>query len=186
MPGKGIIIAAVPRSGSSLIASIFAAHGVWVGMHHHKTNMANTPVPYPSFENRNIDAWFKDPLGVGLDELVQALVPAGKRWLYKCKPDKAQKAVQKLARFQPLLVRVVRQPRGIIKSSASGKEDVRRRQIRQLANMPGPAIYSDAVLDRDFSSLEAAFEYCGLDFSAQIAEAQIVDELWHHRESASC
>ena len=172
-----VIIAAIPRSGSSLIAGIFAAHGLWVGRFE-KKDQVKTPTPYESFENTDIDNWFRHGIGP-LQYVVDTILPEGKRLVYKCSPWKAQQAHKSLT--DSCLVRCCRNFESIVKSSPDGQRQHRIEQLVTLFNMPGPFIDVDAVLARDFTTLACAFEHCGVRFIPAKAEAQIDDSLWHHR-----
>lgn len=175
---RPIIIAAVPRSGSSLIAGIFHAHGVWVG-NFHKKQMAKTPVYYDSFENIEIDNWFRDK-NQSLIGLVETITPKDARWLYKCGPEKARIAMSELADLAPVLIRVTRKIESIVASSADFKAKMRCKQMANVMSMIGPLVDSDAVISRDFTSLKNAIEHAGLKFDPELAEKQIDNSLWHH------
>lgn len=176
-----VIIAAVPRSGSSLVAGIFAAHGLWVGRDGIK-GAEWTAVPYRDYENKDIDEWFRSGKQ-SLSQYLAEIVPDGKRLAYKCRPDKAEKMKGKL-NGQCQVVRCFRRFDSIVASDVKnkGKKEVSRGyQMIELCNLPGPPIDVDAVMARDFGTLANAFDHCGIVFDPAIAEAQIKDRLWHHR-----
>jgi len=43
------------------------------------------------------------------------------------------------------------------------------------------AVYPEALIDGDFSSLEAAFLHCGLEYQQKIATDFVDAKLWHFR-----
>lgn len=172
-----VVIAAIPRSGSSLTAKIFAAHGLWVGRHE-KNNQVKTPVPYYRYENIDVDEWFRTRNG-NLERLIDNLKPNGTRLVYKASPIKAVTVAGAL--HDADLVCCKRKFASIIKSSPVGTEKHRREQLATLEGIDAPVIDVDAVIARDFTTLEAAFRHCKIPFNPEIAEAQIDDSLWHHR-----
>ena len=172
-----VIVAAIPRSGSSLIAGIFAAHGLWAGRFE-KKDQVKTPTPYDSFENTDIDNWFRHGIGP-LQYVVDSILPEGKRLVYKCSPAKARQAYKALPDSH--LVRCCRNFESIVRSSPDGQRQHRTEQLMTLFSMSGPFIDTDAVIARDFTTLACAFEYCGIAFDPATAEGQIDDSLWHHR-----
>ncbi|MDB4311999.1 hypothetical protein N9937_01075 [bacterium] len=175
-----VIIAAVPRSGSSLVAGIFEAHGLWIGRDGIK-GADWTKNPYRDYENKDIDQWFrngKEPL----QQYLESITPQDKRLVYKCRPDKAKKMKAKL-NGQCQIVRCFRRFDSIVASDVEnkGKKEIsRNQQVIDLCNLPGPPIDVDAVMARDFGTLANAFDHCGQTFVATLAEAQIDDSLWHH------
>ncbi len=175
-----VIIVGVPRSGSSLIAKIFTAHGFWIGRYG-KKGLKWTPTPYPDYENEDIDEWYRtrqEPLS----KLIERLVPAGMRLVYKCSPWKAQIALDELPGV--LIVRCSRKFESIIKSGLMiGRPNItlRKTQVSELNEMEGPSVDVDAVMARDFHTLAYALDYCGVVFDPVITEAQIDDSLWHHK-----
>ena len=172
-----VIIAAIPRSGSSLAASIFAAHGLWVGEHRIK-DQVKTPTPYDSFENVQIDQWFRNRREP-LQALVDSILPKGKLLVYKCSPAKAKDAHQQLS--GSTVVRCLRNFESIVKSSPDGQREHRATQLVTLASINGSIIDIDAVMARNFSSLKAAMAECGITFNHDLAESCIDDSLWHHQ-----
>ncbi len=166
-----IIIVAPPRSGSSMVASIFAANGVWCGEHPLK-RMSNTPVPYPSFENKAIESVLR------LGGRIADAVPDDCLWFFKGGPRWAWLI---LAQYPDAkIVKVKRKQKSILASSDAGKKHGRIAQIKQVDKFDGPYIDSDEILKGDLSSIAEAFDYCGLRLDEGIAKKCIHPDLWHH------
>ena len=172
-----VIIAAIPRSGSSLVCKIFVAHGLWVGRSE-KNNQVKTPTPYDRYENLDIDQWFRDGIG-NLPDLVDRIKPDGSRLVYKCSPTKALIVADNL--YRATLVKCHRKFASILKSSPDGTGEYRHQQLEVLDSINAPSVDVDAVMARDFTTLAVAMEHCGIKHDAAITEAQIDDSLWHYR-----
>lgn len=172
---RPIIIAAVPRSGSSLIAGIFAAHGVWVGGFSKKV-MSNTPIPYDSYENDDVNKWFLSDGEIDLFDIV----PKDSRWFYKCSPEKAIRILKVLD--NPVCVKIERKPKSIILSSADVKHIhvIRMKQMAMLEEMDGMWISSDDIMAGNFSGIKSVFTDIGLVFDQSKANKVIDRGLWHH------
>ena len=172
-----VIIAGIPRSGSSLVCKIFAAHGLWVGRSG-INNQVKTPTPYNRYENQDIDQWFKTGRG-SFQKFIDRIKPEGKRLVYKCSPVKAVRLAGKLDK--PAMIKCHRKFNSILKSSPDGTSNHRRKQRKVLASIKAPSVDVDALIARDFTTIEAAMKHCGIKYDPAITEAQIDDSLWHHR-----
>lgn len=49
----------------------------------------------------------------------------------------------------------------------------------------GVWVDTDEIISGDYSSLENAFDYCGIPLNVGIAEEQIDRKLWHHNISST-
>lgn len=180
---KPIIILATPRTRSSMVAAIFAAHGVWTG----KTSVIQAG--YDGFENRQIKTFLKDtygPLpditgdefyyqpdpGIDLAGFINGLVREN-RWLFKC----AVNYFHLFRSFDPVFIFVTRNlgdtvDSYVAKASRTGDPMIdsdmatrvigkRLSIIRSLA-MYGVTIDTDEVMGGDLSAVRAALKYAGI------------------------
>jgi len=175
-----VLIAALPRSGSSLVAKIFMAHGLWVGRVGEKGHNW-TKSPYCDYENRDIDQWYRDRRQP-LPKLIEKITPKGQRLLYKCSPWKARIFLREMP--DSTVIKTCRTMKSIIKSGATVNNPdaaLRMKQKTELDDIGGTTVDVDALIDRDFTTIKSAIERCGLVFDAELTESQIDDSLWHHR-----
>ena len=191
-----IIIISLPRSGSSMTAGIFAKHGVWTG-------------PCINADNKNPRGYFESlPFKRKIIEQVGAIVHKGilaqhdPGW-----PGIARKVIESngymggpwlvkhSAMYYPLWVDMnpkfvcVRrdlqsiersgQKSGLLRNSAAIQPHVEAMDyVRD--NFGGVDVFTDKVVAGDFSSLERAFDHCGIDFDPAIADEFVDPKLWHH------
>lgn len=180
-----ILIAAVPRSGSSLIAKIFVEHGIWCGDCKVKSDQYETPVPYPAFENIAIDDWiysqmeFRSEKVCDFDDLMRAINPGDLRWLYKGKPRFIHYILKQIPNEKPFIVKTKRVEENIIKSWGFKPSNLVT-HLNALQMLHGEVVDVDAVMARNFKTLEFIFDKCGLEFNRDIAESCIDDGLWHY------
>ena len=150
---------------------------MWVG-EHRKKEQDKTPTPYDSYENVDMDNWFKHYRG-SLRGVVDRILPKGRRLVYKCSPYKALVAHKQLP--DSTLILCHRKFKSIIKSSPDGTLQQRKDQLATIETIDAPIVDVDAVIARDFSTIHAAIEHCGIEFDAAVTESCIDDSLWHHK-----
>ena len=199
-----ILIMAMPRSGSSMIAGIFAAHGVWVG-----NNKAGGRNPKGSFENtalRNLVMMLYD--GKGLVErgetahsiqtfrmLVESAIEAdgykGGPWLWKGSAMYWPAWHQ----FEPKWIVCRRELDAVLRSSLDppyvyGRllaDAVRRiierheAQLNVLVGKGALEVDTAAVVSGDYTTIKAAIEDCGLAFDEDATRAFVDPTQWHYR-----
>jgi len=202
-----IVILMAPRSGSSMVAGIFAAHGVWVGKdlrtknehnqegffeHNYLQRLTCSLFPGDEGWNEHVPPSMKQAI---LDKLVATAQADGYisgPWLYKS--EAVQFPLWK--GLNPKWVCVRRDADAIFKSSRNsglvGKRSTDE-QVRKtiqnnvekmdyvVENLNGVNVYSDEVIDGDMSSLDRAFQYCGLALDSKKAASCIRPEHWHYR-----
>lgn len=175
------------RSGSSLVASIFAAHGFNYG------DEFDHPFNYHTRESVTIKKWVADvksAAGYQNGEFCKPLdeLPPHDVSLIKI-------GVEYWPLFKPLnwhVVTVYRNPANIVRSvMAKNPGDLaevtaltHRRmemmeQVRREAN--GAEVNADEIMAGDFSSVSAAFEHFGLPFDEAKARACVEPSKWHFR-----
>jgi hypothetical protein len=169
------------RCGSSTVAGIFHAHGVWCGTKQKPDE--NNPRGY--FENRKLKeglrAWagfdFTGPIPEfkpGWRKEVEGIIKAdgykNGPWMYK-----HGAFFHKLwQEFNPAIVKVQRNTADVFKSykecgflkKYTDKELIYiiDRQKEIMDHLPGVTINAELLFERNYKELEIAFGYCGLDF----------------------
>lgn len=194
---KPIILLTVPRSGSSMTASIFHAHGVWSG----PTKPADHNNPHGYYESipflKHVHRYTKyatfptvDQYDFGWKEKVQVILS---EYGYKGGPWFMKHSARHMGLwndFQPKFVCIIRKENSIhqswkkINRERNTKISIRK-DLEAMAyirkNVPHAAVYTDDVVRGDYTSLRNAFDYCGLTFSEEIAKSKIDPSLWHHK-----
>ena len=181
------------RSGSSLVTKIFHAHGCWVGSTAVDPNTAKSNKPaYPVYEWTELK-WAMKPKGAGwkLDgtfvkpDPVRALEVEGvirKRteayFIWKGLPDYHPY----LMPYNPKIITIKRKIENVIASEEADPywASVTRRRVELMEELNGVEVDTDQVISGDFTSLEAAFDHCGIAFDPLLSERQIDRSLWHH------
>lgn len=197
-----ILIMALPRSGSSMTAGIFHAHGVWVGA----CRAPNRNNPKGHFESNVIrDALISTHGAIvhagelakpvpGFREAVTAALEAdgyeGGPWLWKgsCLYWPAW------FEFSPQWI-VVRRPKDATFRSCRSSQvfgaglsderlqeviDIHHRELDKLVTEHGAIeVDTDAVANGDDSTVRRAIERCGLTFDAAITDHFVDKALWH-------
>jgi hypothetical protein len=180
-----IVLLCTSRSGSSMIASMFAASGLNCGE-------VSYTQGYCAFENmamkdhikamakrgRNIFPEWVPALG-GTQELAQKL----NLQLFKCsvecwKPFEPFSTAVKIKRNIHSAAKSVTDKNG---SDYNEAVDMINERYRLLDGIDGPTINTDKVIAGDLSEVRQAFEYCGLEFDEAQAQACIKPEMWHYR-----
>ena len=175
------------RSGSTLTARIFLRHlrgeigqangehkGIenWIRQRYTKDHQNPCPLPYlPGFreylDSLKLDLWKGDVMYFPLfenekavfikrdvDSVVKSLMAKNNR-AAKQDPEKVKNLIQ-----------------------------TRYNYMDQIQSVYGGAtVYTDELIEGDYSSLEMAFEYCGLPFNPEIARSEIDPKRWHFPHS---
>lgn len=200
MAWRPIVIIGMPRSGTSMTAGIFAKHGVWVG----ETRQGDAHNPKGYFENLAVKrliyrcAGMKrltahnhlvEPVDGWADGIRDILAREGYRggpWLVK----HGAMAWRLWHEFEPNWVcvrrrnsvesarRMVRPGNGLTLREIV---DFHRRQMDIVRDRHGGVdVFTDDVVQGDYSSLERAFAHCGLTFDPAIADTFVEPRYWHH------
>lgn len=191
-----IVILAMPRSGSSMTAGIFAKHGVWSGRCRSGDNMN----PKGHFENLDI----KDELIRRHGRLGQATVPASadkgfRSFVEKFAPKEGKWMVKHSSmyrmawsEFNPRFVCVRRRIEGLMGSNGKTgflgtKDPDRMRAIIGAHNEQmniavslygGVNVYPDEWMMGDYRSIEKALGYCGIEPDRGIIEDFVEPAYW--------
>lgn len=184
-----IIILGSPRSGTSLTAEIFAAHGVWIGTSRERDEWNE----HGYFENVML-AEFRhvSNYGAGMDRrVVEDLIvddgyPGGP-WLVKHSPPTWRAWCQ----FQPKWVLVRRSTEDIIKSRIRCEQWPMSMAEHRIAvdtddaildgvnrYLGAPQVRPQEFIDGDWSGMRIAFAHCGLELDVDLARACIDKGLW--------
>lgn len=198
---RPVIILMTSRTGSSMVAGIFAHHGLWCGEEYYTGSGLGKD--YLSYETVAVKEWLRPRYGLQgatlvSDELADEfrafignLVPKGPRWMVKC----GVMFWPIFAQFEPHLIFVKRNFESSVaaimgRPGAAGEAEVRSVIERRYALMDaiqakhgGRVIDTDALIDGDFTGIKAAFDYCGLEFVEDLARQVIDPELWHFRNA---
>lgn len=190
-----IIILGSPRSGTSLVASIFAAHGVFVGT----SREADSGNPKGYYENVMLaEMRYRMGHGDGLDPaLVEDTLYAdgyiGGPWLVKHSPP----TWRSWRRFTPKWVLIHRAEDETLRSRINCAQwDMTEAEHRiaiqtDEATVPGIKKHIGGVdvwpaefFTGRWDALADAFAFCGLDFDPEIAESRTYPDLWNEKEIA--
>ena len=202
---RPILILAMPRSGSSMTAGIFAKHGVWCGgctapnefnakgyfenkrlkreliIRYGKLTAAG---PVTDFEERP-EVVPQDGFAQSVREIIRAEGYRQGPWLFKF----SALYWRAFDDFDPLYVGVRRA--GVADANLGrvrmfGTPDRGRveRMVRlhydAIEASGAPVVDTDAVVRGDYGTLQSAFDHCGLPFEPEVADHFVDPALWHH------
>ena len=197
MVNKHVVIIGLTRSGTSMVAGLFAHHGVFSGT-------------CKEADSRNAKGFFEH---VGFTNIVLELYGRGKvsrgeplnphpgfrrRMLTSLEEDGYEKGPWMIKHapvyyktwydFEPSFV-LVRRDTASISGSAeelgwkSGRAHIAegQRLLNNLAEeLKAPQVMSNELIEGNYASIRLAFEHCGLDFDEKIATEFIEPGLWKH------
>lgn len=197
-----ILIMAMPRSGSSMTAGIFAAHGVWTG-----TSKPPSEVnPKGTFEQQAIKrliiksegdsvaegrmSCYNENIHERIIELRDADGYEGGPWLWKGSALYSPLFVH----FRPKWVVCRRDKEASFASIRDSRlfgnriDDARLRRVIDIHHdaMDGLLLFGAAEVDTkavangDFTTIRAAVEYCGLEFDEKATREFVDPSLWRH------
>lgn len=178
-----------------MTAGIFANHGVWVG-------------PYKPGDHRNQKGYYESlPFKQAIIAKVGPIVHKGIlapeiQWRETAERILAENGytvgpwlVKHSAMYYPLwhefkpkFVCARRDPASVEKSGRESGMFRAKSAIQPHVeamdyvrdHLGGVDVFTDKVVAGDFSSLERAFDYCGIEFSREIADEFIDPQLWHY------
>lgn len=185
-----ILIMMTSRSGSSLVASIFAAHGYAHG------DCYSHQFDYKTFESADVKqlTWEMNEKGLHRRGQFCEYYP-GAREIAATGISLIKVGVEYYRVFKPLewhTVAVRRNPENIIKSVMEKNpgvlQEVRDLTYRRMAMLDhvvhdsgGANIDADQIMAGDFSGVRAAFDHFGLLFDEAAARRCVKPEKWHHK-----
>ena len=196
-----ILVLMTSRSGSSLVAGIFAAHGFDTGgpivlaAGYYDTEGRKVTAGYETFENAAVNQFMRD-------HKTELKLITGQFCDYipgveKCIPPNGvvKIGVEYLTLFEkldPMVIAVRRDTVSISRSlaskrghpdQASGVEHaVRSRMMaldRAVRKWNGAWIDVDQIMAGDFSGVKAAFDHHGIPFDEAKARACVNPDIWH-------
>lgn len=174
---ENFLILSTGRSGSSLIAGIFAHHGVWVGKSH--PGDQNNQKGY--FENIDVKRAIHEHYGK--DFLTQTREdPIFTQKLRKILPERWMVKIGALhydvfSAFKPLYIKLWRDRGQILRSyERTGflknypAEEIIDNQHKIMNSLPGIDIWTEDVVNGVYEDLIRAFDYVGVPFSHDIVD----------------
>lgn len=189
---NNVIILALPRSGSSMITSIFRKHGLNIGSKGHENEFG-----YQTYENIKIRQMvnnichvtgtppvkkFKSGVNDGHIKRIFSM-HMKEPWLYKVGPQDHDVLKSLDAKF----VVVSRDLDSVTDSQIEkrgGNWELKRQAnsiiMDYMLSFGYPVVNSDEVIGGDYLSLESAFHYCGLELDQRKVEECIDRKMWHH------
>lgn len=187
--GRPIVILSSPRSGSSMVAGCFAAHGVWVGPDKEPDEMN----PKGWFENQQLaHLRFRDALTPeNVDEVIRKQGYTGGPWLHKHTPRYAHC----WRHFNPIWVFVRREIGSIAKSRMASNglyDDPNIETGRSVAledqmamndvrdRVGGFDVWAGKIIAGDYSDLYPAFDAADLPLIPKLLNEWVEPDLWHH------
>ena len=194
---RPIAILCTSRTGSSLIAGIFSAHGLNCGT-------PGESLGYTTYESqevkavlrsigewhiaqrggfRNGEEWisFDDGHTAALYDVVTqheiGLIKCGLEYWRALAATWFELPVIKIRRDLDSAAQSVADKRG--EDFETVREIVRKR-FGQLDTIPGVTVNTDDVIAGDLTTLRGAFDYCGIDFCEFTARSVIEPDRWHY------
>lgn len=199
-----ILIMATPRSGSSMTAGIFAAHGVWTG----RVREGEGRNPKGFFESRTIRAHIVEHFGrrvksgrvcerlagwrARIEPLLEAEGYDGGPWLWKGSaiywpawhewPNPKWVVVR---RDKDATIRSLQKPPYALATTDEAElarlVDLHHAELDKLVAEHGAfEVDAQAVALGDFTSIARALTGCGLDYREDIVDDFVEKDQWHH------
>ena len=194
---RPILVVSLPRSGSSMVAGILAAHGIWAGT----CREADEHNPRGYFEHAALNQLIAEEIGPlvnrgeirapppGFIDRVHETIRAdgyeGGPWLYKC-------SVVYWRLFEPLNPIWVTVRRGVRSVLASGRASERYRPnpgsvgrhlwalVYLEAERGAHVIRAQDIVGGDYSALEPVLEAVGLRLDPAVVREFVDPKLWKH------
>ena len=200
-----ILILCSPRTGSSMVAKIFHNHGVWTG-ETCKVNRFN----YDSYENESLkncvkSYWhhysqihgkhFGTPMEAcqeyinGVNKAIANEKPTNP-WLFKMFVEGYKLFLHLKPKFV-LIRRDTKQAIQSMKDKNPNNHDLiskihndRMNSMEYIEKTYGAAwVNTDEIIEGNYSSLNNAFDFCGLEFNSIIADNSIEKQKWHYKRN---
>lgn len=194
---RPIMLWITSRSRSSLVSAIFIKHGVWWGNTIATQDWVEggKPQSYVSYENQNIKALLKlyktrhwkkvhltpvFPVQGFVDDLYE-IVPRDQQWMMKTGVE----YFNAFKELNPHNIFVKRSPEGVATSLSTKRSDVvyddaykaavwRFNYMDKLQDkFGGVSVDTDKIIQGDFSEMQTAIEYCGLQWDENKAKEAI-------------
>lgn len=178
------------RAGSSMVSGVFEKHGVWVGNvrkadpYNKKGYFENRDIKRLQYQlfGRNLLGDFPEPTDQWITELQKIIMP--EPCLFK-----TGAFFHKLWEpFNPKIVKIFRPIEDVLDSykrceylkeySEEEREFIVRRQYEAMKTLDGVWVYTQELIDGNYSTLKDAFAYCDIEFDQAITQGFIDEELW--------
>jgi hypothetical protein len=186
---RGVVITGTGRSGTSLVAGLFAAHGVFFGnckpadRHNPKGYFEHRATPLPKAKGTGWPGvWWKTLRREGWDGKVPwGIKNMTSRWRW-------------FRRLHPTLVVITKRPESEVRASLKKtgwginadklfrKYRKRRGKILKQARCPVLEISTPLLIAGDFREIRRAFDVLGVPFNPDVARSWIDPGVWHGEE----
>jgi len=188
-----IVILSLPRSGSSMVTAIFRKHGISIGCKGYENEFG-----YQTHENTKIRRAVNEITHVsglppvkkfksnfGAEHIRKIFRSMPNNWVYKVGPQDHDvlKAAFPDAKFVCVKRDIENTTMSQHKKRGGNVDSLREHNVlvmEQMKSFGYPFVDSDAVIAGDYSTLESAFDYCGLNFDPRIADQCIDKGKWHY------
>ncbi len=196
-----ILILMSPRTGSSLVAKMFAIHGCYTG------KIRTNKFGYTEYENvdlKNVSKaqWLDynqnrikqfgvamEPSQIHLMRVARAVKEIPEcQWMFKTCCEVYKLFLQ----FNPKIILIRRNEESAVKSMADkhGTDDlegiriIHRRRMALMGKIEQEygAVWvdTDQIIAGDLSMLQKAFDYCGMDLNEELARDATDPSMWKH------
>jgi hypothetical protein len=171
-----ITIAMTSRTGSTMLAQIFKAHGLRTGDDHPKIEHQGIQQWvkarfHQTWRNpHNVPSWMVRDFQYYLRNLNIELWKGDLYWwpLFERSSSRSVQAKNYTAFDVPL-------------EDIIAARKIREKRMDELIETYGGVnVYTEDLIHGDLSSLEIAFDYCGLKFNPEIANQIIDPQQWHY------
>ena len=178
MPNAVILMQS--RSGSSMVAGIFAAHGFWYGESYDGAG-------YQTYENCEVkDAIRANKFTSGefCEPFETNFYPEREPWFWKG-PVEVYPCFEHFG-AQTILVRrnAAANIEALMARHPGGDRDFARslyvKRHNLMDEVGGINVYTDQIIGGDYTSIELALNACDVKFDKGLAESVIRPEMWHH------
>ncbi len=194
---RPILLWITSRSRSSMVSNIFIHHGVWWGNTVATQNWTEggNRKSYISYENQNVKKvlmkyktkhWKKVHLTPvfpvdGFARDLTKILPSDKTWIMKTGVE----YFNAFKELNPYNIFIKRAPEGVAKSLSTKRRDVVYKDAYDAAvwrfqymndmqqEHGGVSVDTDKIVEGDFSEMQQAIEYCGLEFDLEKAKEAI-------------
>ena len=194
---RPILLWITSRSRSSMVSNIFIHHGVWWGDTVATQNWTEggNRKSYISYENQNVKKilmkyktkhWKKVHLTPvfpvdGFTRDLAKILPSDKTWIMKTGVE----YFNAFKELNPYNIFIKRTPEGVAKSLSTKRRDVVYKDAYDAAvwrfqymndmqqEHGGVSVDTDKIVEGDFSEMQQAIEYCGIEFDLEKAKEAI-------------
>lgn len=196
---RPVVILMTSRTGSSLVAGIFAKHGLW----HGPTYTTHPPFgePYKTFEVADLKPWLRSNYGLNgcefvpddrADEfrsVVDGVMPSDQRWMAKLgvmfwplfrqfKPHVVVVKRDLCASVDAAMARAKDNDRGKAEKAISRRYEL---MDEVIAETGGSVVVTDELIAGDITGISAALRQCGIEPDETIIKQAVDPKKWHFK-----